>query len=234
LVELLVVIGIIAVLIAILLPALSKARRTTLLTVCMSNQKQLVAALLMYCADNRGHFPGGPGSYNNNGVAKYTVSLALYNTSARNPYSCNQDENNGPTWLAKYVNKSRKIAACPADLDVKDTGMGDATNDRTSYWYPWSLVYRPDQIANPALIPSNKDFATDPPGMTQTPQKITQVRHPAQKVVIIEFRTNHDKIVAQVDLNPTGPLNTTSGSSSLALRIATSNDDLLTKCIAAM
>src|SRR4051812_36890544 len=89
LVELLVVIGIIAVLIAVLLPALAKARRQTLLTVCMSNQKQLVSALLMYCTDNKGCFPGGPGWYNNNGVAKYTVSLAIYDTGVRNPYSCN-------------------------------------------------------------------------------------------------------------------------------------------------
>ena len=71
LVELLVVIGIIAVLIGILLPALSKARKQANITVCMSNQKQLVAALLMYCGDNRGAFPGGSGYYKDNGVQKF-------------------------------------------------------------------------------------------------------------------------------------------------------------------
>jgi prepilin-type N-terminal cleavage/methylation domain-containing protein len=205
LVELLVVIGIIAVLIGVLLPALSKARKQAQLTVCMSNQKQLVAALLMYCGDNRGCFPGGPGGYKNNGVPKYTVRLAAWDTEARNPYSCNQDEDNGPIWLAKYVGKSKKIPGCPAEPDVKDTGLA-ATNNRTNYWYPLSLVYRPDQIANPTQI-QFADFATDPPGTMQTPQKITQVRHPTQKCVIIESKTYHDRIVAQVDLNPTGPLN---------------------------
>ncbi|CAN5554164.1 hypothetical protein BH09PLA1_BH09PLA1_18300 [soil metagenome] len=201
LVELLVVIGIIAVLIGILLPALSKARRQAQLTVCMSNQKQLIAALLMYCGDNRGGFPGGPGEYYNSaGVLKYTVRLASWDTEARNPYSCNQDEKSGPTWLAKYVGKSKKIGGCPAEPDVKDTGQA-ATTNRTNYWYPLSLVYRPEQIFDPTTI-SYIDFATAPPGTMQTPQKITQVRHPTQKVVIIESKTYHDKIVAQIDRVP--------------------------------
>jgi len=86
LVELLVVIGIIAVLIGILLPALSKARKQANITVCMSNQKQLVAALLMYCGDNRGAFPGGSGYYKDNGVQKFAFGLAAWDTEARNPY----------------------------------------------------------------------------------------------------------------------------------------------------
>jgi prepilin-type N-terminal cleavage/methylation domain-containing protein len=206
LVELLVVIGIIAVLIAVLLPALGKARSQALLTVCMSNEKQLVAALMMYCNDNRGCFPGGPGGYYDNGVLKYTVRLAAWDTEARNPYSCNQDENNGPIWLAKYVGKSKKIPGCPAEPDVKDTGLANTSN-RTNYWYPLSLVYRPDQIRDPVAFISFVDAATDPPSTTQTPQKISAVRHQSQKVVIIESKTYHDKVVAQVDLNPTGPLN---------------------------
>jgi prepilin-type N-terminal cleavage/methylation domain-containing protein len=200
LVELLVVIGIIAVLIGILLPALSKARKNAQMTVCMSNQKQLVTALLMYCNDNRGGFPGGPGGYKVNGVLKYTVSLASWDTDARNPYSCNQDENNGPIWLAKYVGNSKKIPGCPAEPEVKDQGYGSLTN-RSNYWYPWSLVYRPDQIENitPSIAQVNKDLPSDPPGIAQTPQKITQVRHPTQKVVIIESKTYHDKFPLKTD-----------------------------------
>src|SRR5690348_10149729 len=55
LVELLVVIGIIALLIAILLPALSTAREHARRAQCMSNLRQLTAAWLMYAQEHRDH-----------------------------------------------------------------------------------------------------------------------------------------------------------------------------------
>jgi prepilin-type N-terminal cleavage/methylation domain-containing protein len=57
LVELLVVIGIIAVLIAIFLPVLAKARAQANRAVCLSNIRQLGIGVLMYCNDNQGWFP---------------------------------------------------------------------------------------------------------------------------------------------------------------------------------
>jgi type II secretory pathway pseudopilin PulG len=52
-----VVIGIIALLIAILLPSLSKARESANRTACMSNVRQIVTAFVMYTADNKGSLP---------------------------------------------------------------------------------------------------------------------------------------------------------------------------------
>jgi prepilin-type N-terminal cleavage/methylation domain-containing protein len=57
LVELLVVIGIIAVLIAILLPTVMAARVAARTLVCGSNVRQIVAAMHVYAAANRGYFP---------------------------------------------------------------------------------------------------------------------------------------------------------------------------------
>ncbi len=57
LVELLVVIGIIALLISVLLPALAAARDQANVTKCLSNVRQLSIALINYATENRGRFP---------------------------------------------------------------------------------------------------------------------------------------------------------------------------------
>jgi len=70
LVELLVVIGIIALLISVLLPALNKARKASRTTACMSNLRQLAMAEIQYNMDCKGKFSP---YYNGSGGTKFQI-----------------------------------------------------------------------------------------------------------------------------------------------------------------
>lgn len=107
LVELLVVIGIIAVLIAILLPSLSKAREAARTAACLSNQRQLAVSFLMYANENRGFLP--PYGYMTNDV--FTEIPGMY------------------WWelTAKFISKNNSrfgvdFMRCPSDRELNRFG----------------------------------------------------------------------------------------------------------------
>jgi len=96
LIELLVVVAIIAILAAMLLPALAQARDRARQATCLSNLKQIGTALLMYVNDNREYMPVtyayNQGLWCDMLDRKYLGTPALYDKTRNNVFKCPSEE----------------------------------------------------------------------------------------------------------------------------------------------
>jgi prepilin-type N-terminal cleavage/methylation domain-containing protein len=115
LVELLIVVGIIAILISILMPALSAAQRQSKTVACASNMRQIGTLLLMYANENRGQMiPLGPkGRHLGGGV---------------------HPNERWPVHVFKPPVPNPRTLICPADDQLNPGDYADAQNWNVDPW----------------------------------------------------------------------------------------------------
>jgi prepilin-type N-terminal cleavage/methylation domain-containing protein/prepilin-type processing-associated H-X9-DG protein len=168
LVELLVVIGIIAVLIGIILPALARARESANRVQCLSNLRQIGGALMIYVNQNNGLVPVAPmsGSRRSDFAAWYYLGTS---GSAQDYFD---NLNNSPIGrILRLSPKSYPILVCPMD---------ELAKRRKSPSYCYSYVF--NRFFNGSTI-----YPPPPPGTVVLGiRKLTQMRNAAEKVIIYE------------------------------------------------
>ncbi len=125
LIEVLVVVAIIALLLSILIPSLSRAREHTRRVACQSNMHQHLYAINMYAQDSKGNYPRNPSQHTKgNGASSWWIDTVVatydgpYGSGGRDPFDLR-------LLLRRYIGKQLDVFSCPSNGGPK---MDDPAN----------------------------------------------------------------------------------------------------------
>jgi prepilin-type processing-associated H-X9-DG protein/prepilin-type N-terminal cleavage/methylation domain-containing protein len=206
LVELLVVIGIIALLISILLPALNRAREQAYATKCASNMRQIYQCLMMYVNDNKNFLPTMPGRgctmSSNTDIAVGWHMLAsgmldLSDTTSAGPPATVADDGGMIPYLPPSRGSRLLLFNCPDDMSAGDVRVIDNVNTvgprNFSYsfnaYFDWNF-----NSPNPTFDNLMVQKAGNPPHAV----RMSKIRTPANKIFVVEEKWPNDSWCAMI------------------------------------
>jgi prepilin-type N-terminal cleavage/methylation domain-containing protein/prepilin-type processing-associated H-X9-DG protein len=160
LIELLVVVAIIALLLAILLPSLAKAKRQAREVVCRSNLRQLGIGFLTYANDSNGCLPGSDEDSIPDPSGPH--GFRIFSWLGTHPWSGPWGHGGGDPdhtpqqgTLFKYVGQSTAVYKCPEDKLDPTISNGSETRTKVLYSYtaPHMLTGAPLSLLKTMWVP---------------------------------------------------------------------------------